>query len=434
MEQLTKWLNILVKSLLIIILASLQDIKAQTLSLEEVYRKSVENYPLTKQKDLIRQTEELNIENIGKGYWPQILINGQASYQSDVTSIKIPLPGVEIDPLSKDQYRISADLSQLIYDGGLIRQQQSLQQINATLEDQKIEVELYRLRDRITQLYMGILLLDRQKAQLFLLKDDLKNGIKTVEAQVQNGVALHSHLNSIKAEALKADQQIIELTAAKNSLVSILELFIKEDLPNNINFSTPPEPVLTDRSINRPELEVFKTQQLSFKEQSKLINAKNRPKTSAFIQGGYGRPALDMLRNEFEPFYIAGIRMNWSLSGLYSAKAEKKLLNINSQSIDIQKDMFILQTSTEQKQQLAEIDKWQNLVNTDKEIIALRSSIKESARVQLENGAILASDYLREVNAEDSARQKMLLHELQLLQAKINYANTTGSTYLTANK
>jgi outer membrane protein TolC len=52
--------------------------------------------------------------------------------------------------------------------------------------------------------------------------------------------------------------------------------------------------------------------------------------------------------------------------------------------------------------------------------------VKEAAIAQLQNGVITANDYLREVNAEDQARQSLISHQIQLLQAEINYQTTLG--------
>jgi outer membrane protein TolC len=62
----------------------------------------------------------------------------------------------------------------------------------------------------------------------------------------------------------------------------------------------------------------------------------------------------------------------------------------------------------------------------DAEIINLRIMVKDAAKAQLENGVITANDYLREVNAEDQARQSLIVHQLQLLQAQINYQTIKG--------
>jgi len=172
----------------------------QPLILTKAYELAQQNYPLIKQRDLLKQTTGITVDNLSKGYLPQFSLSGQATYQSDVTTLKIPIAGVAFTPLSKDQYKVLADVNQLVYDGGIIKQQKNIQQLNEDAEQQKVEVELYKLKDRINQLFLGVLYLDQQVKQVELVKDDLNNGIKKTEAQVKNGVAFRSNLNVLKAE------------------------------------------------------------------------------------------------------------------------------------------------------------------------------------------------------------------------------------------
>jgi outer membrane protein TolC len=81
----------------------------EPLSLQKAYDLAQQNYPLVKQRELIRQTTGYTVDNLSKGFLPQVSLNGQATYQSEVTQVKIPVPGVTVDPLSKDQYKILAD-------------------------------------------------------------------------------------------------------------------------------------------------------------------------------------------------------------------------------------------------------------------------------------------------------------------------------------
>jgi outer membrane protein TolC len=402
--------------------------EVSSLSLEKAYEKAKQNYPLVKQRGLIKQTADITIENLNKGFLPQASLSGQATYQSEVTEVKIPVPGVTITPLSKDQYKLLADVNQLIYDGGTIRQQKEMQQLNAAAEQEKIEVELYKLKERINQIFLSVLLLEEQSKQVDLIKSDLKNGIKRVEAQVSNGVAFRSNLNILKAELLKSDQRLIEIKASQKGLLSVLSLFINESLPENAKLEKPviPTPSFTN-SIQRPELKLFVAQEKLLLSQNKFIDAKNLPKASLFAQGGYGRPGLNFLQNEFSFFYTTGLRFNWSLAGLYTRRNEKQIVEVNKKIIDIQKENFLLNTNTALKQQQSEIEKLELLISKDKEIVDLRSSIKETAKAQLENGVITANDFLREVNAEDQARQSLIAHQLQLLQAQINYRTISGN-------
>ncbi|HLP35291.1 TolC family protein [Lacibacter sp.] len=399
---------------------------AQTVTLEQVQAKARQQYPLIKQKDLIKQTKDITIENLNKGFLPQLSVSGQATYQSEVTTVKIPVPGVTIDPLSKDQYKIVADINQMIYDGGMLKQQRSIQQLNADVEEQKIEVELYKLEERISQIYLGVLYIDEQLKQTQLIRDDLATGMKKIEAQVTNGVAFKSNLNLLKAEALKVDQRVIELTATKAGLLDVLSLFTGETYTANTVFTKPVLTATNDQNILRPELNLFQKQQQLLGGQSHMIKAKNLPKTSLFFQGGYGRPGLNFLENKFATYYVTGIRFNWAFGGLYTAKRERELIGINQQIVAVQKDVFLLNTNTQLKQQQADIDKINQLIAKDIEIVELRLKVKDAAKAQLENGVITANDYLREVNAEDQARQMLIVHQLQLIQAKMNYQTTKG--------
>lgn len=420
--------QIIMKKWLFILLLSGGKMFAQPLTLDKVNELAKQNYPLIKQQDLINRTRDITVENLQKNFLPQFSLNGQATYQSEVTQVKIPVPGITIEPLNKDQYKILADVNQLVYDGGVIKQQKEMQQLNAAVEQQKIEVELYKLQERINQLYLSVLYIDEQIAQVDLIKKDLETGIKKVEAQVKNGVSFKSNLNVLKAEWLKTDQRTIELTAGRKGLLETIALFINQSIDANTVFEKPVLPQTKIAfDIRRPELQLFSSQQKLLNGQNKLIETKNLPKASLFFQGGYGRPGLNFLKNDFALFYTTGLRFNWNFGGLYTAKKEKELVQVNNKIVDIQKDLFLLNTNTQLKQQQSEIDKIEQLIAKDDEIIAIRISVKDAAKAQLENGVITANDYLREVNAEDQSRQTKITHELQLLQAKINYLTISGN-------
>ena len=400
---------------------------AQVITLDQVNQLAQTNYPLISQNKLISQTADINIDNLSKNFLPQVTLSGQASYQSEVTKITIPVPGINITPPNKDQYKLIADVNQLIYDGGAVKEQKKIQLLNSDLEQKKVAVELFKLKERINQLYLSVLFFDEQLKQVELVKADLRNGINKVEAQVKNGVAFRSNLNVLKAELLKADQRIIELRSARKGLIETLELFINQKLNENTSFQKPENIFAgTDTLIQRPELNMFTAQEKLINSQYKLIDARNLPKASLFAQGGYGRPGLNFLKNEFEFYYLTGVRINWSLGNLYTKKNDHQLLEVNKKIVNVQKDIFLLNTNTQLKQQSSEIEKLQQLIVKDNEIIVLRTGIKEAAKAQLENGVITANDYLREVNAEDQSRQTLITHQLQLLQAQINYQTISG--------
>ncbi len=392
---------------------------AQTLTLEECYDLAKQNYPLIKRHDLITKTKEYNLQNAAKGWLPQIQIVGQATYQNDVIQFPIQVPNMSIDPLSKDQYKIYADVQQNIYDGGMIANQKKMATINSEIELQKTEVEIDQLEMRINQIYFGILQTDEQLQQTELTKSDLSSGLKKAEAQLENGVIFRSNVDVLKAQIVNLEQKQLELQSTKKSFLQILSLFINKNIDENTTLEKP-EKILIQDENKRAELKLFDLQKQGLEQQKANINSKNLPKIGAFFQGGYGKPGFNMLKNEFDLFYIGGVRLNIPISGFYTKKNDLALVETQEQEIEIQKENFLFNQKFQTIQNNNELEKIQQLIDKDDELVILRESIKKASLAQLENGVITTNDYLREVNELDRAKNQKIIHEIQYLLTQYN--------------
>jgi outer membrane protein TolC len=397
----------------------------ETLTLDECYRMARENFPLTKQRELIARSKQYSLSNAAKGILPTITINGQDSYQSDVTDIPVASPEANIEELSKHQYKIYGEVAANLYDGGAIRNQKQFHKATARIDEQELEIQLYELRERINEMYFGILLLDAQLKQNELLKEDLRRGILRTDARIANGVALKTSADILQAEYLQADQKTIEMQASKKAFRDMLGLMVGIALSDSTILELP-MPLVINETISRPELTLYDYQRDAIDIQNKMLVTRNRPKLSLFFQGGYGRPALDMLDNSPQPYYITGLRLNWTISNFYTAKKDKALLSIDQMNIDLQKQTFLFNTKLKLQNRNGEINKLRNVLASDEQIISLREKIKNTASAQLENGVINSNDYLREVTAEDQARQNKILHEIQLLLAQYKLQTEAG--------
>ncbi len=294
MIKLTIWLSRITTLVLIIVLtifakSRLYAQQPERLSIEEVYQLARKNYPLIKQLGLIAKTKDYSVSNAAKGYLPVFSVNGQATYQSTVTSFPFQVPGLTIPAFSKDQYKFYAEGDQVIYDGGIIKNQKQTAEANEVVQQQNLEVELYALYDRVNQLFFGALLMDEQLKENELLQKDIQNGIDKAKALVANGVAYKSSVDELSAQLLQAEQSRIDLTATKKAYLDMLGVFINAKLNDSTILEKPAVPVLTD-NINRPELLAFDYQKQIYNLQGKLLNDQLKPKVSFFAQGGYGRP------------------------------------------------------------------------------------------------------------------------------------------------
>ncbi|HBK88028.1 MAG TPA: transporter [Cytophagales bacterium] len=397
---------------------------APGLTLEQCYDLARKNYPLIRQKELLVRSMEYTIANANTAYLPQVSIYGQATYQSDVTRIPGPSP---FEPLSKDQYKVYAELTQTIYDGGTTKGQTSVQQANTLVEQQKTEVELYKVKDRINQLFFGILLTEAQLNQIALLHDDLTNSLMKMESAIKNGTAFRTNADILQAEIFKADQRTIEMKAARKGYLEMLSQFINMPLAEDTKLERPVLLSAETNEVKRPELQLFKFQQELLQTQYQANQTRNMPRLGFFVQGGYGRPGLNVLKNQFDTYYLGGLRLSWALSGFYNSRRDRELLDVNHQLVGTQTDLFLFNTNLALRQQNQEVTKLRDLIVVDSKIIDLRARIKTTAKAQHENGVISTNDLLREINAEDTARQNLLLHEIQLMLAQFNYQSTTGN-------
>jgi outer membrane protein TolC len=72
------------------------------------------------------------------------------------------------------------------------------------------------------------------------------------------------------------------------------------------------------------------------------------------------------------------------------------------------------------KKYKADIEKIQNLLPKDREIIALYEEIIKEMDLQLENGVITSTDYVNQLNEQLQAKLQLKLHEVQIEQKRVN--------------
>ena len=398
----------------------------QTITLDECFDLATKNYPLAQQSTLFHNQSQLDIEAINTGKLPQLDINGQASYQSDVTSLPIQLPNATVEPPNKDQYRVTLDINQLIYNGGLTDATSHVHEAMSKINQQQVEVTLYELKNQVNQLFLSILLLQENRDLLLAKEKQLKARLEEVKAGVKYGALLASAEQTLVAELLSIKQQFIELGFNRSALIKRLSLVIGKELSADINLVRP-EIFLSDRDSNRPETLLFDLQREKVDYTSNLISKSKLPRIYVFAQGGYGNPGLNMLDNSFNAFYMTGLKLNWNLFDWNASKFEKQSLEISKQIIDSQQETFDLNNNLSLVNLQSEIDKMEVLISTDNEIISLREEIVKTAESQFKNGLLLASAYITEFTNLYESKSQLNVHKTQLLLNQIQYQITKGT-------
>jgi outer membrane protein TolC len=410
-----------------ILVYAMQGVCAQPVTLEECRRKARANYPLAVRYDLVEKTKEYTLENASGGYLPQLSLTARATVQSDVTRLPVQIPGVDLKSLPKEQVQVMLELNQSLWDGGEIRHRRKQAEAASEVERRELDVEFYALDERVDQVYFGILALDERLKQNRLLQEDLQRSYRFVSACLDNGVAGPADLDAVKVEQLGARQQETELSAAREAYLQMLSLLTGEAIAHGAGLQKPALTEAEDGDIRRPELLRFEAQRQSLDVAESLLRVRNLPRLGLFLQGGYGNPGLNMLKNEFTPLYIAGVRLTWNFGGLYTLRNDRRLIGINRQRLQSSRELFLFNVRLQAIRDDSAIRSVRALMREDDEIIALRANIRKAAEAKVANGTLTVTEMLREITAESLARRTRAIHEVQLLMNIYQWKHTTNN-------
>jgi outer membrane efflux protein len=411
---------------------SLQAFSQSRITIEECYQKAQDNYPAIEQYDLIEKSKSFNLENASKGYLPQITFSAKASYQSDVTKLPIDISqlgigGFQVPELSKDQYGLTLDINQTIWDGGQIKTLKENIKSKADVQRKNLQVNIYSINARVNQIYFGILLADAQIKQNNLLKEYLHNSYNKVEAYVRNGIAHQADLDAIRIDQLKAEQNEIEYLSTRKAYIAMLSKLTGCDLTSETEFVRPDMIRPASNEVKRFELDLYKSQIQEYEIENRKITVDLYPKIGLFVTGGYGKPGLNMLENKFSTYYTAGVKLSWNIGSFYSLKNNRKLVRNNIDMVINQQKSFLFDLDMELIQKNIVLDKYFDQLKYDDEIISLKGSVREASEAKIAGGTISGTDLMQDVNAEHAAKQDKVLHEIQLLMVIYDLKYTTNN-------
>lgn len=423
--------------------AALPCLAQRTVSLEECYAAAQRNYPLVRQYELIEKSKDYTLSNASRAYLPQVTFSAKASWQSDVTKFSLDKEklaqsqfGSMIDPdelagmiptISKDQYGASIDVSQTIWDGGAVKARKDAAASQAEADARSVDASIYGLRARVNELFFGIILMQSNIEQCNLMLSNLEINYKKVESYIENGVAGQADLDAIRIQQLKTRQEALNLDNTKRAYIRMLGLLTGLDLGEDAAL-TKPEPIISGTSqIQRPELAMYEAQLKALESQNRQITAGLTPKFGLYVSGGYGRPGLNMLDNEFRPYLTAGVRMTWNIGNFYTKRNDLCLIETRKASIETQRQTFLLNTSMDISGKDSEIRALQEQLEYDDEIIALRQSVLRANEARMAEGTISGSDLVGFMNDELLARQEKAAREVRMLLAMYNLKYVTNN-------
>ena len=402
------------------------------LTLERCVELARENYPLIRKYDLLRQLKEVNLSAINKSWLPQVNVYGQGSVQNETPSFPESLAGIisqagtDIVGLDEWQHKVGADINQSIWDGGAAKARREIERAWDAERQAAVDVQLYAIRERIEELFFGILLIEEQAGQTRLMRTLLLGNLDKLRAMLKNGTAMQSDVDMIEAQYLSVGQQLTQAESLSRSYRKVLEMFIGENLDGR-TLIKPDASVPQDLMPDRPELRHFEALLRSNEARNAGIASSTMPKIGLFAQAYYGYPGLDyfesMMSRELSFNMLAGVRVSWNIGAFYTKKNDRRKLRLSSEDISVERDIFLFNTDLKIRSQLDRIHELETIMRENERIVELRANVRKAAEAQLDNGIIDATDLLTKLTDEKQARLTASYHEIQLLQSiyKLKY-------------
>jgi outer membrane protein TolC len=395
-------------------------------SLESCQSMARENYPLIRQYELIEKSKGYTLSNANKMYLPQL----------DVTIIGGAISGLPSFSPAGTESSSSVDLNvisilqinQTIWDGGITKAKKAVIEANSEMEKARLAVSLYALQDRVNNLYFAVLLIDEQIEQLEILTTTLFRNKKRIEIAVENGTAYKSDIDEIQVEIINTAQKSDELRANRKAYIHVLSAMVGEPISESTKLIKPEvDDDLLVLENQRPELELFQQQENLIAAQSKIDKSMLYPKIGLLGFGTFIQPGVDFGPSKLNNIFVGGLSLNWSIGGLYTHGNNKNITDMKHGEVQTQRETFLFNNNLELTQTQIELQKYKALLDQDREILKLKSSIKNAYEVKYENGISTMSELLDKTNEESLAKQHLIVHEIQYLMKAYQYLNKSGN-------
>lgn len=397
---------------------------SQEITLKECWKWAEEYYPKAKDRQVLLANSNLRIVNLKSTWYPKLNLNGQATWQNQVTEISNPM--IKSTPPNNDQYKATIDLNQVVYDGGITSAKKKIERANSATEILNLEVELYNIKKNVSDIFFLNKVLEAQQSQISININNISSRIKEAESALNAGALLKSELSVLQVEQLKLEQKMFDVVEGKNSTIRTLELLVGKPLNPESTKLTLFEVSVLSKENKRLEFQLFEQQKQSLELQSNLTSTNRLPQLNAFAQGGYGNPGLNMIKVSYEPIVYVGIKFTWNIWDWNQTARQKRISLDSRQLIDNQKALFEQAQSTNIERTQSQITKLEKSLTLDDEIVRLRKEILQSSKSKLANGTLRASDYIEDLNREALAELEQKIRQIQLDQARIDLMQLLG--------
>jgi outer membrane protein TolC len=405
--------------------------RGDSLRLEALQAAAARNDPRASQLAIRESQTALRLRSIADEWLPTFTGRAGAQHQSVVTEFPA-VPGRPAVALLHDTYDANVSVTEPLLDPTRSKRAAS-ERAQLARARADVATALYDLRWQVNASFFTAAALSARREAIAAAIGDLEAQAKVAESRVRNGTALPGELSALRAEVLRRRQDEAQLLADRDAALRVLAdltgLAVSADVP--IALPSLEQRVAEARSrgdsiVARPELERFDRMRDVLSRQAEVVGAQTRPRVSAFVRGGVGRPGLDILSTRAETYWVGGVEVLWNPFDWGRTAREREALEVERHAVTSDVAAFRDALRRRTIGDLATVRRLEQVLDSDDEIVALREQIVREAAARFRESTITAAEYVDRQTALLTARITRGLHRVELEQARAAYLNTLG--------
>ena len=413
-------------------IAAAAPVFAQGVSLATLQREALDGDPRAREIELLRAQSELRRGNIEAERLPSVTAQAQAQYQSDVARPPALLPGgAPLFRPPKDTYDANLRIDQPVVDR-TVAARLAVEQAQLLESQARVRTGLFALRQEVNDAFFAALLLQERAGALAAAIGDLEARLEEANVRVREGAALAADAAAIEATLLQRRQDEAELTANRAAALRRLSKLTGRSLAAADRLERPDlaaavaEARHTSEIHARPEYEQFTRTRGRLARQQTVAAAQEQPRLSAFARLGYGRPGLNFISDEFEPYGVAGVQLQWRAWTWGAGRREREALALQQEIAAADEAAFARALDRAVDADAVSIDRLTEALALDDRIIPLREEIVRANGVRFREGVLTAAEYVDRTSDLLAARYARAGHQVELAQASARLLTTLG--------
>ncbi len=327
--------------ILIPLLLALAGAAAAQQSLPECVRIALARNPGLRVAESEAGIAEADVDQAKAARLPALDFSGSYRRQSTVPELSFDSPlfqqffpegGVKLGALDNSDLRLT--VTQPLFTGFRLSQSRTAAEALAAASRSELARQRSELIYRVESAYAAVLRAQKGAEIARSAREQIAAHLRDVEVMVEQGLARRDERLRVEVKASEADLALLQAENGVALAAAALENLLAEPLPaGDLYEEMGPgrlEPGDLESSLalamaNRPELARLARAAEAADAGVKIARGGRLPNIAGFASYGYGKPGLDIIRNEWMDYWLVGVGAEWNLWnwGKTGAKVEQ---------------------------------------------------------------------------------------------------------------